>query len=1221
MEHYNLTELRIVYIETVFRQKDKKLLSEFRLDKPLYTTKSEIVNTEKELNIPVSINEDSIGKPLSVFTSKGLITYININFKGKSFNFLDVIRESAKLIKKGHKDQIMNFDDGYKFYLLKDRTDFVLAVKILDTNTIDKIRYSLNGTLLSSVSDRAVDDVIIRNSGETQLVIRDGNIVSLTQNIKLISLQKPLTKALFTEYDNIGVIDIETFKADDETYKVYAIGFMTNLSSKPVIYYIDKDTLNSSKLILDFVNELMRPKYDKVKFYCHNLGGFDIVFILKVLLTYNDNNEDNKYNVSCVLRDEKILKVKITKDKLSLTISDSYAIMPNKLSNLGKDFEVATLKSKFPYKFAIQDHLFYEGNLPSIEYYDNISYDEYDSMSVAIWSFKDETIRYLINDLLSLHQILIKANKQVFLDYNLDMTDNITISGLALRLFFKDYYKKNIPSINRPSLYKDIKQAYYGGITEVYKPRGENLYYYDVNSLYPSVALNDMPGLICSKLVFYEDYYNIDTLFGFFCCEIETPLDDYLGLLPFKTINGLQFPLGKWVGWYFSEELKFAKEHGYKIKVLKGYSFNKESNVFNEYIDKVYKIKSNPINNTQKVMAKSLLNNLLGRFGINMDKPVSEIMSSKTFDNKMLMNKITSYKQISEDKYLVSYVPKLDYNVVKSHDLDITKLARKYKDKETQPITATSVVISAAVTAYARIHINKLKLDIINLGGKIYYSDTDSIVTNIQLSGSLVSPNKLGLLKLEYVSSEAIFISNKTYWMYDVTNGKIHTKAKGVKSSSLSYGDFLTLYNNINVKAVKVQSRTNWSLGFVEIKDTKITINSNSYIKRDKIFDKDGKWINTKPIIINEIDKALVLYQHKCLDLVIYKNVHQLKFKVINKSNLDFKTVLIYILSIFIIPISLTAFVMGSEEDGFIIGDSFSSLLGDVIAKLRAYREIEVSIDNKPTTDGNPDGASGISIKGENDVNTKLIKEVKNKTEVNVNEDSFNPYEEEIYVVPPKKSLYQGFEEEISRIRNIDEKSVNNLDSDLDGKGVKDAATQTTVTSPTTTEFSESTVSKLSSPTTTESTESKLSSISSVSSPDFIKDQFSPNTLKQLDEEIRTNTKALQDLDKVCKDVDTISANKERLFEERNYLLHQKSNHLNSVLEEARRLPINDRDMDSIHKEISELKEKVDNLFDKSEVIHETNRDNSEVIHETNNRDNSLTIHSDRSDENNSNSK
>ena len=399
-------------------------------------------------------------------------------------------------------------------------------------------------------------------------------------------------------------------------------------------------------------------------------------------------------------------------------------------------------------------------------------------MLAPYWSFYDETIKYLNNDLYSLYEVLVKANKQVFLDFNINMSEHITISGLAVKIYLKDFYNNNIPDINKASLYKDIKEAYYGGITEVYKPYGENLYYYDVNSLYPFVALQDMPGLICNKEVWYEGYDDINSLFGFFYCIVETPLDGYLGLLPVRN-KGLTFPLGKWEGWYFSEQLKFAKENGYKITVLKGYSFNKEKNVFGDYINKVYKIKSNPINQSQKSMAKSLLNNLLGRFGINYEKPVTEILSDNEFNNKMLMHKIMSYKQISENKYLVSYIPKLDYEIINSHKLDFIKIVNKFKDKELQSIATTSVAISAAVTAYARIHISKLKLEILKQNGELYYSDTDSIVTNIKLPDSLVNANKLGLLKLEHQLDQAIFISNKLYWMRDI-NGKSYVKSKSI---------------------------------------------------------------------------------------------------------------------------------------------------------------------------------------------------------------------------------------------------------------------------------------------------------------------------------------------------------------------------------------------------------------------------------------------------------
>lgn len=124
------------------------------------------------------------------------------------------------------------------------------------------------------------------------------------------------------------------------------------------------------------------------------------------------------------------------------------------------------------------------------------------------------------------------------------MTDSPTISGIAVNIFLKDYYNNNIPHINKSSIYKDIKQAYYGGMTEVYKPYGDNLYYYDVNSLYPFVALQDMTGLKCTRVEYYDDKQNINDLFGFFYCSIRTPLEGYFGLLPRRTKTGINFSLG-----------------------------------------------------------------------------------------------------------------------------------------------------------------------------------------------------------------------------------------------------------------------------------------------------------------------------------------------------------------------------------------------------------------------------------------------------------------------------------------------------------------------------------------------------------------------------------------------------------------------------------------------------------------------------------------------------
>ena len=155
--------------------------------------------------------------------------------------------------------------------------------------------------------------------------------------------------------------------------------------------------------------------------------------------------------------------------------------------------------------------MFYNGPTPNIAYYnfdvDKNTYLFKNELYKVNWSFKGETLEYLERDLLCLYEIMMKANKQIFLDFDTDLKDSLTISSLATRVFFflNKYYKNNIPVINKSSLYSDIKQAYYGGITEVYRPYGNDLFYYDVNSLYPFVSFQSMPGLSCTKLTFYKD--------------------------------------------------------------------------------------------------------------------------------------------------------------------------------------------------------------------------------------------------------------------------------------------------------------------------------------------------------------------------------------------------------------------------------------------------------------------------------------------------------------------------------------------------------------------------------------------------------------------------------------------------------------------------------------------------------------------------------------------
>jgi hypothetical protein len=99
------------------------------------------------------------------------------------------------------------------------------------------------------------------------------------------------------------------------------------------------------------------------------------------------------------------------------------------------------------------------------------------------------------------------------------------------------------------SVFEDIHQAYFGGITEVYIPKGKNLNNYNVNSLYPYASYNPMAGLEYESVDYMDETIQLDySLFGFFYCKVKSYDNGYLGLLPYRTKDRVLYPLGSWEG-------------------------------------------------------------------------------------------------------------------------------------------------------------------------------------------------------------------------------------------------------------------------------------------------------------------------------------------------------------------------------------------------------------------------------------------------------------------------------------------------------------------------------------------------------------------------------------------------------------------------------------------------------------------------------------------------
>jgi hypothetical protein len=152
----------------------------------------------------------------------------------------------------------------------------------------------------------------------------------------------------------------------------------------------------------------------------------------------------------------------------------------------------------------------------------------------------------------------------------------------------------------------------------VYKPYGENIYRYDVNSLYPYVMNNSaMP--VGSPVYFEGEITKVENKpYGIFEYGVVAPdnINEPVIKKHVKSSNGMRTiaPLGKWTGTYFSEEIYNAINYGYKFKIIKGSLFD-QANIFEEYVTNLYEIKqSHSKDDPMYLISKLLLNSLYGRF-------------------------------------------------------------------------------------------------------------------------------------------------------------------------------------------------------------------------------------------------------------------------------------------------------------------------------------------------------------------------------------------------------------------------------------------------------------------------------------------------------------------------------------------------------------------------------------------------------------------------------
>jgi len=553
--------------------------------------------------------------------------------------------------------------------------------------------------------------------------------------------------------------------------------------------------------------KLFSQKYEFYQIYAHNLARFDNIFIFKYLGRFH-----KKYNFSIISRNGLIIMIKITskKDHISLTIKDSFLLLPSSLAKLSKNFNTDIQKGMEA--VLIEDIT----NTPGSDFYIMNDISHYSKEVLKLNNFiewRDLIRKYCESDCISLYQILINFRKLIFDNFSILIDKYPTTPSLAFAVFRSKYLKDGTIPIINGEIDEFIRGSFTGGSTEMIIPYGENIYVYDVNSLYPfQMANQEFPIGKINRFIDLNEVPENNLWFGKAIVTSKTDMHiPYLQIHRNRTIS----PNGTF-GMIITSAEYYNALKDYNIQILGGYHF-KGGNLFYDYVTDIYKLRMNyPKSHPLNYIAKLLMNSLYGRFGMK-----DILVESKFADSKVVRETtvLTSIK-LDEDLFFIE-----------------TEKERDEAD--------TNVGIASLITSYSRIHMQKIKQYCINNNIKIYYFDTDSIFTSDPLPDHFIS-NELGKLKLEYIFKEAVFLGPKIYG--GITNeGDYICKIKGYKDSKKV--SFLAMKSLLNEGASLNLNHIKWfrslglaSIGLVNTK-YKLTPTQN---KRSLVF-KNGIALDTNP--------------------------------------------------------------------------------------------------------------------------------------------------------------------------------------------------------------------------------------------------------------------------------------------------------------------------------------------------------------------------------------
>jgi len=443
--------------------------------------------------------------------------------------------------------------------------------------------------------------------------------------------------------------------------------------------------------------------------------------------------------------------------------------------------------------------------------------------------------------------------------YNLGCNMKLTIASTAMDLWLRKYLDRWIMQPPKEQI-EELREGYYGGRTEAFY-RGQinntRLYLYDINSLYPYV-MKARRYPVPDSVVIITDNTDIKYIMnyeGLSYCSIQAPKIMY-PLLPLRTTddNKLLFPAGEFEGWHTHAELRKALSIGYKIRYIKKtYYYKMTFSPFYRYVTDMYdlRLKYKQEKSPMQLPVKILLNSLYGKFAQRLHN--MEIV----FDQDMVAKCLAYNNEHNKQRYKIDspHCPKSDIpipkDIIKEHGLpenSVYDTSRMFFITDTESDRYSKFInpiLSIYITSYARLELYKWIEKVISTasGGKVFYCDTDSVITDIKLP----EDTGLGMMKLEKTITDLIIVRPKLYF-YRTIEGNEYSRAKGIHGS-LSYSEFTELVKTGKHKSMKF-SKFKESLRRNISFNTKIDI-----VKHLDLEDKKRDWDNNL-FCLNKFEKS-----------------------------------------------------------------------------------------------------------------------------------------------------------------------------------------------------------------------------------------------------------------------------------------------------------------------------------------------------------------------------